>query len=309
MEDKPPLLIQQQPRLSEREAERTLDDLLSRLGIKLNSKDKRKESIVINQGTEREQKKRYSELTREIRTYGVCVFLHNDLDRMDTVFGGTFGISTPNWQMRITTEWAGYRKELEGPCRSIPSEIDISDDIEFYKEETCIESSEYDFEMCFRNYRGYLFSSIALIDSYINRHIVLFDFNGLRTDGFNQLKSSRNTEERIELFVDQFCQFSFSDFKQSNAWRDFKRLKNLRNEMVHSLNPYMGLGIKEIATNLNLSIHGVGTFLRQLQEGQNRITLGFIERVRTSPVVHFNQVTLRADGKHKEIRHFTKKIR
>lgn len=306
MEDKPPFLIQQEPRLSPKEAESTLDDLLNKLGIKLNSKAKKSEYIIKNKGTDKEEKKRYSELIREIREYGVCGFLQTDLDRRDNVFSGTFGMSTPNWQMNLTTEWAGYRKELEGPCRNIPSEIDISEDIEFYKEETCIESSDHGFEMCFRNYRGYLFSSIALIDSYINRHILLFDFNGLKTDEFNQLKSSRNTEDRIELFVNQFCNFSFSDIKQSAAWRDFKKLKNLRNEMVHSLNPYMGLGIKEIATNLNLSINGIGSLLKRFQEGQGRITLGFIERVRTSPVVHFNQVTLRADGKHKEKRHFNK---
>ncbi|MEX2596467.1 MAG: hypothetical protein WEC59_06000, partial [Salibacteraceae bacterium] len=187
------------------------------------------------------------ELIQEIRKFGVCGFLQTDLDRQDNVFGGTFGMSTPNWQMKLTTEWAGYKKALSGPCRNIPSEIDISEDIEFYKEETCIESSDHDFEMCFRNYRGYLFSSIALIDSYINRHIILFDFNGLKTNEFNQLKSSRNSEERIELFINQFCNFSFNDFKQSAAWRDFKKLKELRNEMVHSLNPYMGLEIKEIA--------------------------------------------------------------
>jgi len=306
MDETPPFLIQQVPRLSPKEAEIIVDEILKKLGIKLNSTNKKKEFIIKNQGTEKEEKKQYYELVNQVRQFGVCSFIQTDLDRQDSVFGGTLGISTPNWQMKITTEWAGYKKELNGPCRNIPSEIDLSDDIEFYKEETCIESSNHDYEMVSRNYRGYLFSSLALIDCYINRHIILFDFNGLKTTEFDKLKNSRNTEERIELFIDISCDFMFSDLKQSTTWDDFKKLKKLRNEIVHSLNPYMGFEIKELAINLNLSINGVGSLLKKLQEGQGRNSLGFIERIRTSPVIHFNQVTLREDGKHHEKRHFNK---
>ena len=129
---------------------------------------------------------------------------------------------------------------------------------------------------------------------------------GLNTQQFNSLKESRNTEGRIEFFVNEFCNFSFENLKKMKDWDDFKKLKILRNEVVHSLNPYMGFEYKEVASNLNLSINGVGGLLKKLQEGQGRISLGFIERIRTSPVVHFNQVTLRSDGTHNEKKHFNK---
>lgn len=306
MSDLPPFLVQQEPRLSVKEGEKIVDDLLKKLNIRISSNNKNHQLIIRNQGSENEETKKYFELVQQVRVNGICGFIQTDLDRTDIVFGGTFGLSTPNWQMKLTTEWAGYRKELKGPCRNIPSEIDISEDIEFYKEETCLESSNHDFDMCCRNYRGYLFSTIALIDSYINRHIVLFDFNGLKSTKFIELKDSKNTEHRIELFVDLFCSFTFAELKQTKAWDDFKKLKNLRNEIVHSLNPYMGIEIEEMAANLNLSIHGVGSLLKQLQDGQGRFSLGFIERVRTSPVIHYNQVTLRADGQHIEKKHFNK---
>lgn len=305
----PAFLVQQEPRLSTKEAETIVDDILKKLGIKLNSTIKKKEYIIKNQGTEKEEKKKYYELVNQVRQSGICGFIQTDLDRQDPVFGATFGMSTPTWQMKLTTEWAGYKKELNGPCRNIPSEIDLSEDIEFYKEETCIESSNHDFEMVSRNYRGYLFSSIALVDCYINRHIILFDFNGLQSEEFEKLKKSRNTEERIELFIIIFCNFDFTELKQSKIWDDFKKLKNLRNEMVHSVNPYMGFELKELATNLNLSVNGVGGLLKKLQDGQGRNSLGFIERIRTSPVIHFNQVTLRADGNHHEKRHYNTVIR
>lgn len=309
MEDTPQFLIQQEPRLSTKEAEKIVDDILEKLNIKIAKKGKAHQYIIKNPGTDKEEKRKFHELVEQVRKYGACGFIQVDLDRTDTVFGGTFGLSTPNWQMNLTTEWAGFKKELKGPCRSIPSEYDLSEDIEFYKDETCLESANHDFDMCCRNYRGYLFSSIALIDCYINRHIVLFDFKGHQSKKYSELKESRNTEERIELFVDGFCDFPFSKLKQSQAWDDFKKLKPLRNEVVHSLSPYLGVELKEIASNLNLSIHGVGTLLKMLQEGQGRFSLGFIERVRTSPTIHFNQITTRADGKHIEKRHFNKVTR
>ena len=222
----PPFLIQQEPRLSAKEAELIVDEILKKLGIKVNSAIKKKEFIIKNLGAENEEKKKYFELVNQVRQSGICGFIQSDLDKQDPVFGATFGMSTTNWQMKLTTEWAGYKKELTGPCRNIPSEYDLSEDIEFYKEETCLESSNHDFEMVSRNYRGYLFSSLALVDCYINRHIILFNFNGLKSNEFEKLKISRNTEERIELFINISCDFTFSELKQSKAWDDFKKLKN-----------------------------------------------------------------------------------
>jgi hypothetical protein len=269
------------------------------LNIVLPSAPKHKQAIIKNQGTDKEKKIKYIDLVKQIREFGTCE-IQGDLDRTDMVFGGTFGMSSPNWQFSFTTEWAGYKKKLKGPFRNVPSESDLSDDIEFYKDETCIESCEYDFDMVARNYRGYLFSTIALIDSYINRHLILFEFKGENSSGFKELKESRNTEHRLELFIDTYCNFKFADFIKSKEWSDFKKLRLLRNEVIHSTNPYLGISLREIATNLNLSIHGIGTFLKKLQEGQGRLTLAFIERIRTSPVIHYNQVTLKAEGKFEE---------
>jgi len=242
-----------------------------------------------------------------VNVRGVCYFLQESIDRQDEVFGGTIGFSSPSG-LNVKTEWAGYVKELEGPFRLTPSELDLSEDIEFYKEEACFESSNHDFDMCSRNYRGYLFSSIALVDCYINRHIVLSKFNGKRTNNFERLQKSTNTEERIDLFVTEFCDFSFSDLKQTKIWSDFAKLRGLRNEVVHSVSPFIGISLKEICSNLNLSIRGVGAFLKKMQVGQGRCSLGFIEKVRTSPIIEYNQVFAQGDGTYKQKRHFSKQF-
>lgn len=307
MNDKPFFLIQQNPRLSIRESEIIVDEILNRLQLKLPSKSKQREFIIKNQGKEKEEKKQYFELVRQVREHGVCYFLQHDLDEGDNIFGGQYVMTTPNWQIKINTEWAGYSKEFQGPFRNNPSEIDLSGDIEFYKDETCIESNDQDFNMCSRNYRGYLFSSIALVDAYINKHILIHSYHGLASEEFMKLKDLRNIEEKIELFVEIFCCFPFSELKKSIFWDHFKRLKNLRNEVVHSVHPFLGIEIKEMAFNLNLSINGIGGLLRKLQEGQKRFSLAFIEQIRTSPAIHYNQITLKGDGqKHEEKKIFSK---
>ena len=46
------------------------------------------EYIIKNQGTEKEEKKKYYELVNQVRQYGICGFIQTDLDRQDPVFGG-----------------------------------------------------------------------------------------------------------------------------------------------------------------------------------------------------------------------------
>lgn len=300
---KPNFLIQQSPRMSIKESEKILDESLEIIGIILPSSTKHKNKIIKieGKGTEKENKKeiKYIDLAKQVRNKGTSD-IQSKVDSLDPLFRDSIEMSSPNWQINFTAEWAGYKKKLKGPFRNVPSEYDLSDDIQFYKDEACFESSEYNFEMVSRNYRGFLFSSIALIDSYINRHILFYNFKKYKSDNFIKLTESKNTEHRLELFINEFCNFNFSEFIKHEEWSDFKRLKTLRNEVIHSLNPFLGISLQEISQNLNLSINGIGTFLKVLQMGQNRHTLTFIERVRTSPVIHFNRITIKENGKYEE---------
>lgn len=309
MSDRPPFLAQQAPRLSIKESENIVDEILSKLEIRLPKNEKYKQSISKTGRTGKEERKEYRTLVDEVRKYGICSFIQESLDHNDEVFGGTFGVSTNTSSLKIISEWGEYKKELKGPCRNVPSEIDISEDIEFYKDESCIESDSQNLDMCVRNYRGYLFSSIALIDCYINRHILYFKARKLNSKRFTDLENSRNLEERIEIFVELFCIYPMAELKSNIIWDNFKKLKNLRNEVIHAIDPYMGIELREMASNLNLSINGVGSLLKKLQEGQGRVSLGFIERVRTSPVIHFNQITSLPNGKHKTKQIISKTIR
>lgn len=302
MEERPPYLKQEKYCISAKEAEIRLNSLLLEHGG-LNNRiitDKRAKIITITNPLNEQRKFSYVELVNELRTCGVSLFYQNTIDNTDEVFGGSFSMSHTMPNTQNTIKWAGFEKSFNGISKISPSEIDIADDIEFYKYETCVESDEIDMVMVGRNYRGYLFSCIALVDSYINKHVILKTFKGADSEKFTKLKESRNVEERIELFVDLFCIFDFALLKSNRAWTDFKQLKTLRNDVVHSKSPYFGLEVKELAYNLNLSIHGIGSFLRFLQEGQGRKSLGFIEIIRNSKIIYYNEVTKRSNGKFHE---------
>jgi hypothetical protein len=302
MQERPEYLKQELYCLSNKEAEKSLNTFLQNIG-NVNPKSiklKKDKNITITNPIGIKQKFSYAELINELRKNGISSFFQETIDNTDEVFGGTFSMAHTMPNVSVKVKWAGFEKTFNGISRNTPSEIDLADDIEFYKEEACIESVDIGLEMTSRNYRGFLFSCIALIDSYINKHIVLRKYNGFNSAGFDELCQSQNCEHRIELFVNLFCDFSFDSLKSNRAWTDFKKIKNLRNEVVHSLSPYFGIEVKELATNFNLSIHGIGTLLKFLQEGQNRRSLGFIERIRTSKVIYYNEVLAKSDGSFQE---------
>ncbi len=291
--DAPQFIDIENQRLSIKEAQNILDEVLHIVGIKLPAANKSQHEILIHHTGE---KIKYFELQNHTRQHGVCGPIQFIIDRTDPVFKATFGISSPNWQFPQTVEYAGYTKSLAGPFRSYPVEMEIANDIEFYREETCIESAQHDFEMCFRNYRGFLLSCISLIDAYINSHILIHDFNKITSADFTSLKECFNTERRIELFLKVFANADITAVNQTEEWDNFKKIKEARNEMVHATVPFLGISIKDLAANLNNSKKGVGGLLRLFQKLQGKHSLGFIEQIRTAPSVYYNKINQKSDG-------------
>lgn len=299
MTDNPHFLVYSEYGLSVGASVKIVDDLLEKNGIKFpDDKNKYKQEIIFHKDQPNEKKYTHSQLVNITRETGVCWPLQEQIDRSDSVFGGSFGMSSPNWHFDFTVTFAGYSKTLKGPFRNTPAEMELCADIEFYREEACYESDNQDFEMTFRNYRAYLFSSISLIDAYINRHIIVSKHNKNTSEDFLKLCNSRNAEERIELFLKVYTKSDISQINNRKEWYDFQLLREIRNEVIHSVVPYSGAGLKELALNLNYSKNGVGGLLKLLQDLQGKSSLGFIEKIRNAPKVLYNKVTLKADGNH-----------
>ena len=275
-------------KISNKETIRRVDLALKNLGLNIPSNLKFKQIITLNKGQKHEVKYHFGELLELTKTHGICTPIKAELDRRDSIFGESLGINATNsTAISFRIEWADFSKELVGPYRITSSELELSSDIIYYREKACELSSENNFEHTYRYYRAYLFSTLGLVDAYINRHIAYSKHTNSSHPKFDELVSARNVEEKIRLFLEVYTNCEISSINQTQEWSDFKEIKKIRNEIVHSLTPYLGISIKDLSQNLNLSIKGIGGFLRKLQILQNKTSLGFIENIRCSGKVYY----------------------
>jgi hypothetical protein len=284
--------------LSEQQARKTVADLLLKTGSN-SPKGGWDKSTITSGPPDHQEHTSFRELVKEARNTGVVGPIQKHLDRSDDIFGGTFSLSTPSKMIgQVTTSYAGHTKILKPPMTDTPVENALSEDIMFYREETCLWSNEHDFEMCTRNYRSYLFSCIALVDAFINRHILIYKFRKMDSKDFVELQSTTRLEDRMNLFLKISTGKDISAINNGTEWQHFKTLRKLRNEMTHINSPSLGYSIGEFADHLNYSRKGVGGMLRQIRELQGKHSLSFIERIRTAPLAYFNDITFKGDGKY-----------
>jgi hypothetical protein len=297
-EEKPYFLELEKYHLSERKARETVIELLQIIGIK-SPKGGWDQSTITNGPPEKEEKYSFRELVQMARYEGVVYPIQRNLDHSDEIFGGTFGISTSTMALgQVTTSYAGHSRVLKPPLTDMPVEYLLSDDIIFYREETCLWSNEYNFEMCTRNYRSYLFACIAIVDAFINRHILIYQYRKYKIKEVEELLHTSRLEDRLNLFLILSTGQDISAINKGTEWLHFKALRKLRNEMTHINSPSLGYSIGEFEEHLNYSKLGIGGLLKLIRVLQRKNSLSFIERIRTAPLVFFNDITFKADDKY-----------
>jgi len=241
----------------------------------------------------------FAELVGEARQTGVVKHLQDYLDKQDSVFGGTFGdFCTPNYQLRCNTEYAGWKKEAQGPCRTSCIERDLMEDILDYRRQGCEHSNEYDFRLTARYFRAYLSACVSLLDAFINRHILLAKHEGFSSPEFSRLQTETKLEEKVRLWWAVCSEDDPSPFFQSAEWCHLQELRTRRNEILHAVDPISVYALKELQVYLNKVQTGVGELLLLLRKAHQKPTLGFIERLRTAPKVDFHRIRFRSEGEH-----------
>lgn len=241
-----------------------------------------------------DKKKRldFADMEREARTTGVVEFIQKLLDDGDSIFGGTFEMATPNFQMKIKTEYAGWTKEVQGPCRIGLVVNDLMEDILYYRQQVCQASADYSFREVARHYRAFLMACISLFDAFINRHILLAAHEKFDSPAFTRLKESRKVEDRMEAWFETCTDKTMKDLIRRKEWSDFQAIRQERNAILHVVDPFSVYRIREIATVLNYVRSGIGDFLKLLRSFHQKPTLLFIERLRTAPKVEFHSLRL-----------------
>ena len=241
----------------------------------------------------------FDDLVEEMRRTGVVAQLQNYLDRGDSVFGGTTGeMSSPNHQISNTVEYAGWKKEAKGPFRTCCVERELTDDLMEYRRQACDFSNEYDFKKTARAYRSFLSACVTTVDAFINRHILMARHDGFTSQEFEQLQVVTKMEEKVRLWWSVCSDTNISPFFASKAWGHFQELRFKRNEILHALDPISVYSLQGIQQQLNRVRTGIGELLFQLRKAHKKPTLGFIERLRTAPMVQYREITFKADGQH-----------
>jgi hypothetical protein len=140
---------------------------------------------------------------------------------------------------------------------------------------------------------------VSLLDAFINRHILLAQYEGFSTPDFERLKSETKLEEKVRLWWVVCSESDPAPFFQSAEWCHFQEIRKKRNEVLHALDPISVYSLKEIQLYLNKVQTGVGGLLLRLRQAHLKSTLGFVERLRTAPLVDFMEIRFKSDGVHK----------
>ena len=280
----------------EKARKRVLATLTQLTGTPCNSLDWKSGEVTVSDG-KKSVKFKAADMEQEARRTGIVGVLQRAIDNRDGVFGGTLGdASTPNHQLKITTEYAGWRKEVEGPCRIGVATDDLMEDILHYREEICRVSADYDFRVLSRHYRAYLGACISIVDAFINRHILLASHDRFESEAFTRLQVARGMEEKVECWLQTCSEKTLKAIANREEWCHFQELRQERNALQHAVEPFSVYSIRVIAKYLNYTRTGIGALLKLLRSIHSKPTLGFIERLRTAPEVSFNRITLKATG-------------
>jgi len=263
------------------------------------------DSVQVNWKDKEGTVQTFQELVQEARSVGTIPRIQDVLDRNDSVFGhGISNFSTPNFQLKHKSSFAGREHEVQGPCRSAFSERDLVEDVLYYRAKACEFSCHYEFQTTCRYYRAYLFACLSIVDAFVNRHILLAKHDGFSTPEFDELKSATNVEDRMRLWFAVCSSHRPRPFFKSKEWCHFQELRTKRNEVTHAVEPIGAYALRDIHLYLNKVRTGVGGLLLLMRRAHEKPTLGFIERLRTAPLIDFKHIRFRADGQHhiKEIK-------
>jgi len=243
---------------------------------------------------------RFRDLVDEARLYGVVPRFQRRLDSKDPIFGGTIQeMATPNWQFTWKTSYAGFEKKAQGPFRSACVEQELTEDILEFRRLACEHSAEYDFRLTCRYFRAYLSACVSILDAFINRHVLLAKHEKFDSPEFRALQASKNLEERVRHWFTMCSEDDPTTFFGSTAWCHFQELREKRNELMHGVEPIVVYSVRDMHAYLNKVRTGVGELLLQMRTAHSKPTVGFIERLRTAPLVDFNTITFRANEPHK----------
>lgn len=228
-----------------------------------------------------------------IKRNGKALTLQNMLDANDRflntplsigVLGDDCGI-----KMRLNSTYGAHNSSIQFPGVIEAPELSFSDDISHFRREAVRTFNDGNLSGFSRSYRGFLQSSVSLIDCFLHRynfHVKRMIHSSDEYTNTAVLDSRKSIEERLEAWITTFAFHKMDEFKNSKQRSKFIELKSQRNNIVHPSNPSIPYGAKEVVKYLNYAQDGVGGLLTELRRYTGfSENIGFIRQIKTQPTI------------------------
>jgi hypothetical protein len=228
----------------------------------------------------------FKELVRLTRETGAPGPLQQVIDMGDRVFGGIGFTATNSETMNWTINIGDTARTVPGPSYIAQACDELADDILAFRRLICRHSMRLDIKWADvgRAYRGLLFASTALVEAFLNRHLL-----AARLDGRDVSTVERESKfaDRATSWMDLFAPGRATTIKATMPWAQHIELREERNAILHARLPSLGLSLQEVPKYLNAVREGVGGLLCRLQRLRGGPRLGFMLRLASAPEVTF----------------------
>ena len=192
-------------------------------------------------------------------------------------------------KIEMNSKYGSHASSIQFPGVIEAPEISFADDITYFRREAVRTFNDNDLSGFSRSYRGFLQSSVSLIDCFLHRYTFHIKTMIPSTNEYSNtavLDSRKSMEERLEAWMVTFAYHKIDEYKNSKQRSKFIELKNQRNNIVHPSNPSIPYGAKEVVKYLNYAQDGIGGLLSELRKytGYSE-NIGFIQQIKTQPVI------------------------
>ncbi len=190
---------------------------------------------------------------------------------------------------KFETNVLGTKQVLKGPGSVIPVENEITDDILYFRELACEKSISSNFNETRMFYRAYLFSCISLLDAFIQKCTIILE-NNINESDLELLKSKNvNLSDKLEKLFEIYTGEDVQLLKSVVQWKEYMKLKELRNGITHPANPYNIYEISKLPEYLNYVREGIGGLLELFFFYAREESLISVKKLKYAKQVEYNE--------------------
>lgn len=278
------LLIAHPYHLSETKARERVVKILESVGITEPSGGWYKAAITIG----KDKTISVLQLVKEMRETGVVSEIEKVRDLADPVFGGTLSLATNSKALTLHLKHGDYEINVPGPGLIVPSDTLIAEDILYFRMRACEHSDEPKLEITSRYFSSYVFFCVAMIEHFLHRYLSSALQNPVtKTTAQSILDYRGRFDDRMDQWLQMFTGHNLAHISNRAEWGLFMKLKNVRNKLIHSVEPYFAFSVKDMAEYLNCVQIGIGGLMLLIRELQKQPSLLVIERLRTAPKIKY----------------------